>query len=180
MRQYFNLLFLPLLGIIISCVGTQKIQPVDFLCKDHGTHRLLNKQEFADCFGVKVADLDSEYIFSQEGSAKNVDEIGPVASNLRNAVADLIVDAIVKKLEVAFGNDFTQNWRLERIDLPVTFRTFTIASAVPIKVKVVAIVKKDDLTPRSLVRFLPLEYKMKLMKTNEQDMKDFGKEKLKP
>jgi hypothetical protein len=176
MRKGQIILFI-LLGMIASCAGTQKIQPGDFVCKDHKTHRLSDRQEFADCFGVKPTDLDSVYIFSREGSANRADEIGSVTSRLNNDVADEIVDLIVKKLEVAFGNDLTTNWRLERIDLPVTFRIFTVENAVPIKVKAVAVVRKDDLAPRSLVRFLPLEYKMKLMKTNEQEMKEFEKDK---
>ena len=180
MRQYLNPFFISLFFTVVSCAGIQKIQPVDFICKDHGTHRLSNKQEFAECFGVKASDLDLVYIFSHEGSAQSVDGIGPSASQLKNAVADEIVDVIVKKLEVAFGNDITTNWRLERIDLPVTFRIFTVESTVPVKIKVVAIVKKDDLAPRSLVKFLPLEYKMKLMITNDQEMKEFEKKPVKP
>jgi hypothetical protein len=180
MKKYSVLLITCFAGFVVSCSGTQKIKEGDFVCKDHGSHRLSNRQEFADCFAMKSSDLDDSYIFSREGSAGTAAEAGAVASRLKTEAADEIVDVIVKKLEAAFGNDLSANWRLERIDLPVIFRIFTIENTLPIRVKAVAVVKKEDFAPRSLIRFLPLEYKMKLMKTNEQEMREFEKDKPKP
>ena len=53
------------------------------------------------------------------------------------------------------------------------FRTFVNTEGGQSRVRVIALLKKDDLSPRSLIRFLPLEYKMNLVEPTSREKREF-------
>ena len=156
----------------VSC-STQKESRHGYLCKEHGYHRATVKDEFAACFGITTSDIDNYYIFEKENTVSTSADIDPTASRLKGIVADEIVDLIMKRLEAAYGSELTAHWHLESIDISVPFRRFVMNDGAGFKVKVIALMKKDDLSPRSLIRFLPLEYKMNLVEPTERERRQF-------
>jgi hypothetical protein len=152
---------------VVSCSGTQKKADGDYICKAHGQHRLDVKESFCACFGINPDKTEEYLIFSREGM-QGKSTIESREQSLKNDVADEIVSYIVARLNIAFGNDLLIHWELEKIDLPIIFRTFVKTGRDDAYVKVVAVARKDDFTPRALLRFLPLEYKMKLLKPEEK------------
>jgi hypothetical protein len=152
---------------VVSCKGIQKKADGDYICKTHGQHRLDVKESFCACFGIKADKIDDYLIFTREG-VQGKSTIESCEQSLKNEVADEIVTFIVARLNVAFGNDLLIHWELEKIDLPIIFRTFIKTGSDDTHVKVVAVARKEDFTPRALIRFLPLEYKMKLLKPEEK------------
>lgn len=161
----FFLLFL------VSCAGTQKAADKGYVCREHGVHHQTNKEEFCICFGIDPLSVSKYYIFSKEAKLSG-DETAAAAS-LKNAVADEIVDMVVKRLNEAFGVDVLSNWSLEKTDLPVIFRSFKKNTPDGIYIESAAVSLKDNFTPRALIKFLPLEYKMKLLKTDEKSTEEF-------
>jgi hypothetical protein len=152
---------------IVSCKGTQKKTEGDYICKMHGQHRLDKKESFCECFGINSEKTADYLIFSKESvQRKNSSE--STEKQLKNEVADEIVSFIVTRLNLAFGNDLLIHWELEKIDLPIVFRTYVKPGAEDTFVKVVAVARKEDFTPRALIKFLPLEYKMKLLKPEDK------------
>jgi hypothetical protein len=153
--------------LFASCKGTQKKNDSDYICRAHGQHRLDVKESFCACFGIKPEKTDDYLIFSKEG-LQGKSSIESCEKAVKNEVADEIVAFIVTRLNAAFGNELLIHWDLERIDLPIIFRTFVKTASDDTHVKVVAVARKEDFTPRALIRFLPLEYKMKLLKPDDK------------
>jgi hypothetical protein len=159
----------------VSC-SNQKGGLHGYICREHGYHRATVKEEFASCFRIKTDEIDSFYIFQQDSPCEEKD-IDSTASRLKGIVADQIVDMIMSRIEAAYGKDLTSHWRLESIDIPVPFRRFVLIDASGCKVRVIALLKKDDLSPRSLIRFLPLEYKMNIIEPTEKEKQEFKRMK---
>jgi hypothetical protein len=159
--------------MILSCSTAIRNPREESICREHGIHSYKNRDEFAACFGLSPEEIDSFYIFSREEKFPEAQTNAGIA-RLKNAVADEIVEVIMKRLEAAFGSDLNTNWRLESIDMPVPFRTFLRTGSSSVTVTVAALVRKKDLEPSSLIHFLPLEYKMKLIKPNEKEIREFG------
>lgn len=162
----------------LSCLAAagcspQKTPKRGWLCREHGTHLATVKADFLSCFRIAQADIDSYYIFEKESAVKTGKDIDQTAALLKENVADEIVDLIMKRLEAAYGSELTSHWRLESIDIGVPFRTFAFTEGASSKVKVIALLKKDDLSPRSLIRFLPLEYKMNLVEPTSREKREF-------
>ena len=162
-------------ALCLSC-STGKGPKHGYLCRDHGYHRATIKDEFAACFQIKAEEIDSFYIFQQEASCngKNAES---EAAKLKGIIADQIVEMIMSRLEAAYGKELTSRWRLESIDISVPFRSFVLSENGSCRMKVIAILRKDDLSPRSLTKFLPLEYKMNILEPTEREKQDFRMKK---
>ena len=169
--------YIPII-IALTCFAaagcsTQKTRKHGWLCREHGTHLATVKADFLACFQIGQSDTDSCYIFEKESSVTNGKDLDSTSAILKEKVADEIVDLIMKRLEAAYGSELTAHWRLESIDIGVPFRTFVLAEGPSLRVKVIALLKKDDLSPRSLLRFLPLEYKMNLVEPTSREKREF-------
>ena len=133
-----------------------------YVC-EHGTHHLEIKSEAAACFNISPADFDLYQIFSDEEKTRDRSELAGLAAHAKNVCAENIIEYITKTIASAFGKHEYSGWQLNALDIPVVFRVFTRFDGTTYYVKAVAIIKKNDLTPKALIRFLPLEYKMKLI-----------------
>ena len=159
--------------VFATACSTQKAQRTGYLCREHSVHRATDREEFAACFRIAPHEIENYYIFEKEVSAKNAAGVDAAASQMKELAAEEIVDLIMKRLEAAYGSELTAHWRLESIDIDVPFRRFVFADNGVFKVKVMALLKKDDLSPRSLIRFLPLEYKMNLVEPTSREKREF-------
>jgi hypothetical protein len=155
-----------LFSLFLSCAGTQKSIEQDYICREHGVHHFNNKEEFCACFGIDISAVSNYYVFSKETKLSGDEK--EAAASIKDAVADDIVDIIVKRLDAAFGSDVFSRWQFEKIDIPVTFRSFKKKAPDGSYIKSTAISLKANFTPRALIKFLPLEYKMKLLKPVDQ------------
>lgn len=171
---FISLIAVSLCLVFVSCSGQKRGEKNGYLCREHGTHNSEDRYEFATCFQIPAGDMDQYYVFSRETSVKNISEVDAAALRQKEIVADEIVGLIMIRLEAAFGNDITSRWHLESIDLDVPFRRFVFNDSGTYKIKVIAVMRKDNLLPRSLIRFLPLEYKMNLMNPTQQEKYDAG------
>jgi len=160
--------------MVLSCSGQKRAAKSGYLCREHGLHSADDRSEFASCFQIRSDEIDQYYLFSRETTAKTPADIDAAANRQKELIADEIVELIMGRLELAFGNDIASRWHLESIDLDVPFRRFVFNDNGSFKIKVFAVMRKDDLSPRSLIRFLPLEYKMNLMKPTDQEKFDAG------
>jgi hypothetical protein len=157
----------------VSACSTQKASRSGYLCAEHSIHRATVKEEFAACFQIRPDQIDEYYIFERDVSVSDLKNVNSAASQIKDTIANDIVDLIMKRLEAAYGSELTSHWRLESIDIHVPFRRFILNEDGKFKIKVIALLKKDDLSPRSLIRFLPLEYKMNLVEPTSREMKMF-------
>lgn len=161
-------------ALVLSCSGQKRAAKTGYLCREHGLHNADDRGEFVSCFQIQSDEIDQYYLFSRETTAKTPADIDAAANRQKELIADEIVELIMGRLELAFGNDIASRWHLESIDLDVPFRRFVFNDSGSYKIKVFAVMRKDDLSPRSLIRFLPLEYKMNLMKPTDRETFDAG------
>ncbi|MGL4368958.1 MAG: hypothetical protein ACRCUT_04705 [Spirochaetota bacterium] len=169
----FSLLAVCLLSVFLSCSVQKKTGAGGYLCREHGIHSSGKKAEFSACFGIEPDKIESCYLYEKESTASDSASVSRISAGLKGQIADEIVARIMLRLEEAFGSDLVSRWHLESIDLPVAFRCFVFNDSGTYRVKVFALLKKEDLEPRSLIRFLPLEYKMNLLEPNSGELREY-------
>lgn len=149
-----------LLMIGIGCAGVQK-SDAGWRCIDHGTHSWERRDEFIAC--TACGNPDDYQMFSVRRKAGPKEAKDSVFLHSREAVLDEMAEYIRLKVELYFAEATSGGWKLEKTTMPVIIRQY----ASDREVLTIGLIRKDDLTARALIRYLPLEYKMQLMGSGE-------------
>jgi len=157
MKRFFTI---ALVVIIFACNGCAKksIRTGPLICTVHGIHNCYDKSEIAQCIGVDEKSIDDYYIFSESGSGDSSTN----ESKLKSLVCDKIVDEVMLRIQMIYSSKQFQRWQFTDMSLPVIFRTF-VKKENQQEMVVIGFVKKDDLSPKAIIYYLPLEYKMDII-----------------
>lgn len=146
----------------IDCRTAPPEQGCDYVCTAHGAHRSGERNQLAVCLGLDTRGLDEYHLFRREGRGAGEADCARLASELRSRVEDEIVEILMRRIEGAMGKEIYKHWRFDRMNLPVLFREFRCPGS-ECRASCVAAVKKDDISPKGVIRYLPLEYKMDIL-----------------
>ena len=172
--------YVPLICIIAAlalyCSSTEKKTTHGYICMDHLLHHIDNRQQYLQCAGINSQDMDQYITLEETGRTKDYNQINPVAKGLQKTLEHTIVRIMKESIETAIQKGFLQlgsinfqiRWEFEKMTLPVIFRKFRSYDGNFYNVKAVALIKKDDLTPKSIIQYLPLDYKMHILKKEKR------------
>lgn len=174
-----------ILLLIFSC-SSQKISlKSNFLCSEHGTHNAADASSFAECFGISAKELQDYKIFSNKSDGIKKENLEGEKKRLKDLLSDNMVDLIMILMKKYYGDAITSSWSLERTTMPVKYRFFIQEENGKYNIHGYGIMLNSDLEARSLLRFLPLEYKMNFLHVKEGEMnsadpRDLRKERREP
>lgn len=153
----------------VHCSQTQ-VKKSGYTCTMHGTHHFTDRSQLADCLDVNSDELDSYYIFREKGSVQGNQDVSAEAVRVKDRVKERIVNLMVRKLEGAIGQALYTRWRFDSMSMrvPVKFREFRKTEGDITGIIVIGIIKKNEFEPRNIIKYLPLEYKMQIMKDEDE------------
>ncbi|MEJ5363402.1 MAG: hypothetical protein WHV26_15185 [Spirochaetota bacterium] len=165
MKKFFTI---ALVFVVITGNGCTKkgIRTGTLVCTVHGIHNCYNKSDIAQCIGVDEKSIDNYYIFSESGSGDSSTN----ESKLKSLVCDKIVDEVMLRIQMIYSDKQFQRWQFTEMSLPVIFRTF-VQKENHQQMVVIGFVKKDDLSPKAIIYYLPLEYKMDIIGREKNNYK---------
>ncbi|HOM88217.1 MAG TPA: hypothetical protein PLX22_04420 [Spirochaetota bacterium] len=154
--------------LVALCCSKHGVRSGAMLCTMHNAHNFYSKADFARCMGIDENALEDYFIFSQ--SAKAFSDTASTESMLKSTVCDTIVDEVMLRIQTMFTNKQFARWHFTEMSLPVQFRTFIQQGSIP-EMMVVGLVKKEDLSARAIIYYLPLEYKMDIIGREKENGK---------
>lgn len=167
--------FLAIALVIVFCAvngcSKKSVRDGNFVCTVHGIHNCYNKSQLAQCIGVNEKSIDEYYLFSESG----IGDSSANESKLKSMVCDKIVDEVMLRIQMVYSDKQFQRWQFTDMSLPVIFRTF-VKKGNRQEMMVVGLVKKDDMSPKAIIYYLPLEYKMDIIgreKNNSKSQPDW-------
>ena len=163
------LFIIMLLAALCSCAGAPRRTDPDFTCTEHGTHRYASREDLCACLKINPAEYDNYEIFTMTAETKNAERLAEILDRTRDEMEDKIVSMVMHRIERALGKNIVKYWRFEQMDIPVTIRGFRKKSGDTHKVIIAAAMTKYSLSPRGIVMYLPLEYKMHLLEKKKED-----------
>lgn len=172
----FIILFLT---VLISSCSSMKVEEQYSICVQDGKSRLEIQEEFAQSFSIDVNSIDSYQLFKKTISIRKTDSVRNASTNLENDIMNVLAQTVLIKMKMSFGPQVQEYYDYKKLTIPVKFRSFLKKGSEKSELTGIAIVKKSDLTARSLIKYLPLEYKMKIIdkkyeyKTPGDPMQDF-------
>jgi len=154
--------------LVALCCSKHGVRSGAMLCTMHNAHNFYSKADLARCMGIDENALEDYFIFSQ--SAKAVSDTASTESMLKSNVCDTIIDEVMLRIQTMFTNKQFARWHFTEMSLPVQFRTFIQQGSIP-EMMVVGLVKKEDLSARAIIYYLPLEYKMDIIGREKENGK---------
>ncbi len=154
--------------LVALCCSKHGVRSGAMLCTMHNAHNFYSKADFARCMGIDENALEDYFIFSQ--SAKAFSDTASTESMLKSTVCDTIVDEVMLRIQTMFTDKQFARWHFTEMSLPVQFRTFIKQGSIP-EMMVVGLVKKEDLSARAIIYYLPLEYKMDIIGREKENGK---------
>lgn len=161
-----------IVALAVSSCSKKAIRTESFLCTAHGIHNCYNKSDVAQCIGVSENEIENYYLFSESG---NIGDSSMTESKLKSLVCDKIVDEVMLRIQMVYTDKHFQRWQFTDMSLPVIFRTF-VKKGNQQDTIVIGFVKKEALTPKAIIYYLPLEYKMDIIgreKNNNKPQPDW-------
>jgi hypothetical protein len=148
--------------LISSCKTAQNAGEYDYICTEHSKHRLFIKEELAECMKINPSEIGNYHIFRENAETADA-EHSRLFDKILDSLEDRIVEIITVKIEAAMGNAIKKHWQFDRISLPAVFRHFRHYDGRTYRLTVAAAIRKADIEPKGIIRFLPLEYKMDIL-----------------
>ena len=161
-------LAIALMIVFFAANGCSKkgVREGNFVCTMHGIHNCYIKAQLAQCIGIDEKTIDDYYLFSESGIGDSSEN----ESKLKSLVCDKIVDEVMLRIHMVYSDKQFQRWQFTDMSLPVIFRTF-IKKGSRQEMMVIGFVKKDDMSPKAIIYYLPLEYKMDIIGREKNNYK---------
>lgn len=163
------ILHISILAALCSCTSAPRRADSDFTCTEHGTHRYDSREDLCACLKINPGEYDRYEIFTMTAETKSADRVAEVLDRSRDDMEEKIVAMVMRRIERALGKNIVKYWRFEQMDIPVTIRGFKKKAGGTHQVIIVAAMTKYSLSPRGIVMYLPLEYKMHLLEKKKED-----------
>lgn len=161
----------PLIAALLAASCGRKNMRADAMhCTMHAVHNCYNRSDVAQCIGISENAIDEYYLFT-ESSPSGVDIVS-TESALQSQVGNKIVEEVMQRIQMIYSDKQFQQWNFSELSMPVIFRTFAQKGKNP-SMMVVGFVKKEDFTPKAIIHYLPLEYKMDII-GREKDITNKG------
>lgn len=141
----------------------------DYRCVEHASHRYADREELCACLGIDPKEYDSYQFFTLEDSVKKADDLPSLTERLKDEMERKIVSIVMHKIENAMGKHLYKYWKFEDTNIPVTMRRFTKKEGDTYSAMVIAAMTKYSLSPRGIIMYLPLEYKMHILEKKKDD-----------
>ncbi|MCX7680300.1 MAG: hypothetical protein N2316_13940 [Spirochaetes bacterium] len=154
---------------VLHCTTTEMREPERYRCTEHKIHDYENREELCACFGINPADYDSYQFFYLEDSTKNAQDLPAITESLQDQMERKIVSIVMHKIEKAMGKHLYKFWKFDETNIPVNFRHFTKKEKNSHSAVIVAAMTKYHLSPRGIIMYLPLEYKMHILEKQKDE-----------
>ncbi len=164
-----------LLAASLSCVEAPVVEEAprradtDYLCAEHGTHHFDNRGEQCACLSIPPGEYAEYHIFTETGETGDPAAVPALMEKLRDTMEDRIVSKVMHRIVHAMKKDIIKYWRFEQMRIPVTIRGFTKRIGDTHHVLVAAAMTKYSLSPRGIIMYLPLEYKMHILEKKKDE-----------
>ncbi len=152
-----------------QCSTTEESESGGYRCIDHAIHRYANREELCACLGIVPKEYDSYQFFTLEDSTKKPEDLPSLTERLTDEMERKIVSIVMHKIENAMGKQLYKYWKFENTNIPVTIRRFTKKEGDTYHALVIAAMTKYSLSPRGIIMYLPLEYKMHILEKKKVD-----------
>ncbi len=156
-----------ILCLTTACTTPEPINstmgPTEYLCAEHGTHRFDVIEEKCACLKIDPKEYGDYAIFTITGETDKEENVPELLDRLRDEMENRIVAKVLRRIEKAMGKSITKHWNFDQMDIPVTIRGFRKRDAGTIHVLIAAAMTKYSLSPRGIIMYLPLEYKMHIL-----------------
>ncbi len=173
MKRFTSLLFMIVLFMPACKAPQERPAPARgtyyFICAEHSAHHFAVRDEFAQCAGFQPVEYDKYFFYQEEQYTKEKGRIPAVAKELRGKLEEKITEFVMDRITQAMGKQLYKHWDFDNMHIPVVFRTFSAFDGEKYPVKVVAVMRKGDFSPRGIIMFLPLEYKMHLLEKGKNE-----------
>jgi len=151
------------LFLALSCRTTAPIGSSEYLCVEHGTHRYDVCDEQCACLKIDPKEYGEYNIFTITGETAKEENVPELMEKLRDEMENRIVTKVLHRIEKAMGKNIYKHWKFEQMDIPVTIRGFRKKAGGTSHVIIAAAMTKYSLSPRGIIMYLPLEYKMHIL-----------------
>lgn len=151
------------------CSTTEEVRTQGYRCLEHGAHHYERKEELCACLGIDPKDYASYEFFIIEDSTKKFDDLPSLTERLKDEMERKIVSTVMHKIEKAMGKHLYKYWKFEETNIPVTIRRFTKKEGDIYGALVIAAMTKYSLSPRGIIMYLPLEYKMHILEKKKDE-----------
>ncbi len=155
--------------LIFHCTTAPVERSRGYLCIEHKTHYYANRQDLCACLGINPTEYDSYQFFTIEDTTKKADDLPALTDRLKDEMERKIVSIVMRKIEDAMGKHIYKYWKFEDTNIPVTIRRFTKKDGEVYSAIVVAAMTKYSLSPRGIIMYLPLEYKMHILEKKKDE-----------
>jgi hypothetical protein len=119
--------------------------------------------------GINPTEYDSYQFFTIEDTTKKADDLPALTDRLKDDMERKIVSLVMRKIEDAMGKHIYKYWKFEDTNIPVTIRRFTKKDGDVYSAIVAAAMTKYSLSPRGIIMYLPLEYKMHILEKKKDE-----------
>ncbi len=157
-------------AVLLFLAGCKIIQNQNnySICIEDGVSRLEVKEEFAACYKISAAEMEKYKLFSKAEILNRPSDENELRARLKSNVNSMIAEVILFKLKDAFGQNVEEYWQLEKITIPVYYRSFKKTAGNEVTITVIGIIPENEMTARALIKYLPLEYKMQFIDKKEE------------
>ena len=161
----FLVIAMVIIFFAVNGCSKKGVREGNFVCTMHGIHNYYNKAQLAQCIGIDEKTIDNYYLFSETGIGDSYAN----ESKLKSMVCEKIVDEVMLRIKMVYSDKQFQRWQFTDMSLPVIFRTF-VKKGSRQEMVVIGFVKKDDMSPKAIIYYLPLEYKMDIIGREEHSL----------
>lgn len=151
------------------CSTTEEAVSQGYRCMEHASHHFANREELCACLGIDPKEYTSYEFFTIEDSTKKSEDLPGLTERLKDEMERKIVSIVMHKIENAMGKHLYKYWKFEETNIPVTIRRFTKKEGDTYSAMVIAAMTKYSLSPRGIIMYLPLEYKMHILEKKKDE-----------
>lgn len=149
----------------------QKYPDVFVWTEDYSKH-ITEKEEFLEVLGIDSVELDNSKMLMTKEVQKDDEILDELVERSNKNIKIKLAAFLQQTMEKTFNVLVVESWTMEKITLPVRYRTFFKYSEGTFYTVTVAVVKKSDIEPMTLLSFLPFEYKIQFLERIDSEFKD--------
>lgn len=162
MRNHKKTILIAILILFIACKSNQTKTEYS-ICIQDGKSRLEIQSEFLECFNIQASEISDYKEYRKTINSKQQIDTENLSETIQNDLMEMLAKTILLKMRMSFGSDIVGNWSYDRIKIPVQYRSFLKTTKNGKVLTGIILIKKSDLETRSIIRYLPLDYKMQVL-----------------
>lgn len=169
MKKSIILILIAACTLSFRCTTKEVAQTQGYRCMEHGVHHHERRDELCTCLGIDPKEFDNYQFYTLEDSTKKAEDLPALTDRLKDEMERKIVSIVMHKIEKAMGKHLYKYWKFEETNIPVAIRRFTKKEGDTYSAMVIAAMTKYSLSPRGIIMYLPLEYKMHILEKKKDE-----------